>query len=148
MKRADRLEPVQKIVDDTERRMAEHYAAAERLLNANEQKLQELTSYRNDYTEGFARRAGGGMGARDLVDYQAFMVRLNEAIKQQSQVVNNAKRDCELQRTRWREAAQRAKALGHVIERWQHEELRAADKRDQRETDERAQRRRPAPHEH
>lgn len=148
MKRADRLEPVQKIVDDTERRLAEHFAAAERLLNASEHKLQELTGYRDDYTTGFARRAGGGMGARELVDYQAFMVRLNDAIKQQSQMVQRARGDCELQRKRWQEAAQRAKALGHVIETWQHEELRAADRRDQRDTDERAQRRRVMPHEH
>ncbi|MGE0115371.1 MAG: flagellar export protein FliJ [Steroidobacteraceae bacterium] len=148
MKRADRLEPVQKIVDDTERRLAEHYAAAERLLQVSEQKLQELNSYRDDYTQGFARRAGDGMGARDLVDYQAFMVRLNEAINQQSQVVQHARNECEVQRKRWQEAAQRAKALGHVIESWQQEELRASNRRDQRETDERAQRRRAASHEH
>lgn len=148
MKRADRLEPVQKIVEDTERRLAEHYAAAKRLLQTSEQKLQELHSYRDDYTRGFARRAGGGMGARELVDYQAFMLRLNEAIKQQSQVVQSARGECEAQRRRWQAAAQRAKALGHVIENWQQEELRAANRREQRETDERAQRRRAAPHEH
>ena len=148
MKRVDRLEPVQKVVDDTERRLAEHYASAERLLNSSEQKLQELSMYRDDYTQGFARRASGGMGARDLVDYQAFMSRLNEAIKQQSQVVSVARDECAVQRKRWQEAAQRAKALGHVIERWQQEAARAADRRDQREADERGQRPRKASHEH
>lgn len=148
MKRVDRLEPVLKVVDDTERRLAEHYASAERLLNASEQKLQELSMYRDDYTQGFARRASGGMGARDLVDYQAFMSRLNEAIKQQSQLVSVARNECAIQRKRWQEAAQRAKALGHVIERWQQEEVRASDRREQRDADERGQRKRAAPHEH
>jgi flagellar protein FliJ len=148
MKRADRLEPVQKIMDDTERRLAEHYAAAERLLKSSEKKLQELSGYRDDYTAGFARRAGGGMGARELVDYQAFMARLGEAIKHQSTVAQRARADCDVQRKRWQEAAQRAKALGHVMETWQREELRAADRRDQRESDERGQRRRVAPHGH
>ena len=148
MKRVDRLEPVQKIVDDTERRLAEHYASAERLLSSSEQKLQDLTGYRDDYTQGFARRAGGGMGARDLVDYQAFMSRLNEAIKQQLMVVQRARNESEMQRKRWQEAAQRAKALGHVIERWQQEEVRATDRREQRDADERGQRRRTTPHEH
>lgn len=147
MKRADRLEPVQKIVDDTERRLAEHYAAAERLLGSCEQKLQELHAYRDDYTQGFARRAGGGMGARDLVDYQAFMTRLNEAIKQQAQVVQRARHESEQQRQRWQAAAQRAKALGHVIERWHQEERHQSDRREQNESDERAQRRRVS-HEH
>jgi flagellar FliJ protein len=148
MKRADRLEPVQKIVDDNERRLAEHYAAAERLLHSSEQKLHELSGYRDDYTKGFAQRAGGGMGARDLVDYQAFMSRLNEAIKQQLQEVQRTRSECEAQRMRWQEAAQRAKALGNVITRWQQEEVHAADRRDQRDSDERGQRRRAAPHEH
>jgi flagellar protein FliJ len=141
MKRADRLQPVQKVVDDTERHLAEHHAAAERLLHSTEQKLQELHAYRDDYTRGFARRAGSGMGARELVDYQAFMSRLNDAIKQQAQVVQRARSEREVQRKRWQEAAQRAKTLGHVIERWQHEDRRLADRREQNETDERAQRR-------
>lgn len=140
MKRADRLEPVQKIIDETERRLAEHFAAAERLVTACEQKLNELCGYRDDYTQGFAQRAGAGMGARELLDYQAFMMRLNEAIKQQAQVVERAKSDRDVQRKRWQEAAQRAKALDHVIENWNLEERRSIDKREQRESDERAQR--------
>lgn len=148
MKRAARLEPVHKVVEDAERRLAGEVAVAERLLTGCERKLNELTVYRDDYTQGFARRAGGGMGARELVDYQAFMTRLNSAIEQQSLVVQRARADREVQQKRWQEAAQRVKALGHVIERWQQEALRAADKREQRETDERAQRRRLAPHAH
>lgn len=148
MKRAARLEPVQKVVEDTERRLAAQVAVTERLLTGCEHKLNELTVYRDDYTQGFARRAGGGMGARELVDYQAFMTRLNSAIEQQSLVVQRARADRETQQKRWQEAAQQAKALGHVIERWQQEALRVADKREQRETDERAQRRRLAPHSH
>lgn len=146
MKRADRLEPVKQIMSDTERKLAEHLAAAEKLLGHCEHKLQELTSYRDDYTQGFARRAGGGMGARELVDYQAFMSKLNQAIDHQQQVAQRARQDRDMHQRRWQEAAQRAKALGNVIERWQGEAQRAADKREQRETDERAQRRRVPAH--
>jgi len=140
MRRADRLEPVQKIVDDTERRLAEHFAAAERLVTACEQKLNELSGYRDDYTKGFANRARGGMGARELMDYQAFMSRLNDAIKQQAQVVERARADRDLQRKHWQEAAKRAKALNVVVDNWTKEEQRAQAKKEQREMDERAQR--------
>jgi len=147
MKRADRLEPVQKIIDETERRLAEHFAAAERLVTACEQKLNELSGYRDDYTQGFAQRAGAGMGARELLDYQAFLVRLNEAITQQAQIVARAQLDRDAQRKRWQEAAQRSKALGHVIENWALEERRSVDKREQRDSDERGQRTRSGAHE-
>jgi flagellar FliJ protein len=146
MKRADRLVPVQKVVDETERRLAEHFASAERLLTESERKLHELTAYRDDYTQGFARRASGGIGARDLMDYQAFMSRLNEAISQQLKVVQQVRSDAEAQRQHWQEAAQRAKALSTVIDSWQQEEKREHARREQRDTDERAQRRRVAPH--
>ncbi len=147
MKRSDRLEPVQKIVDDTERRLAEHFAASERLLNGCEQKLNELTGYRDDYTKGFAHRAGQGMGARELMDYQAFMSRLTEAITQQTEVVDRARVDRDAQRKRWQEAAQRSKVLTHVIENWEQQEQREVAHREQVESDERAQRPRMHLHE-
>lgn len=140
MRRADRLEPVQKIIDDTERRLAEHFAAAERLVTACEQKLNELCGYRDDYTKGFARRASSGMGAREMLDYQAFMTRLNEAVKQQAQVVERAKADRDEQRKQWQDAAKRSKALNLVVENWTQEEHRALAKKEQRDSDERAQR--------
>ncbi|MES1196099.1 MAG: flagellar export protein FliJ [Steroidobacter sp.] len=147
MRRSDRLEPVQKVVDDTERRLAEHLAASERLLNGCEQKLNELTGYRDDYTKGFAHRAGQGMGARELMDYQAFMSRLNEAIAQQGEVVERARADRDAQHKRWQEAAQRSKVLTNVIENWEQQELRELARREQIESDERAQRPRMRVHE-
>ncbi len=147
MRRSDRLEPVQKVVDDTERRLAEHLAASERLLNGCEQKLNELIGYRDDYTKGFAIRAGQGMGARELADYQAFMSKLNEAIAQQSDIVDRARIDRDAQRKLWQEAAQRSKALTHVIDNWDQQEQRELSRREQVESDQRAQRPRMQVHE-
>lgn len=148
MKRAARLEPVQRVVDETERKFAEHLAAGERQVAACQKKLDELESYRRDYSQGFATRAGGGMGARELHDYQAFMTRLQEAIRQQAAIVDKAVQDRDLQLKRWQEAAQRSKAIGHVIENWHSEERRSTERREQRESDERGQRRRSISHEH
>jgi flagellar FliJ protein len=103
--------------------------------------LQELERYRGDYESQFKQRAGRGMGATDLRDYQAFLARLSDAIRQQQAVVKRAQSERDAERQRWQEAAKRAKALGHVVEQWQTEERRASDRREQRESDERAQRR-------
>ena len=140
MKRSDRLEPVQKVVDDTERRLAEHFAASERLVAACESKLAELQTYLADYVSGFATRGGRGMGVAALRDYQAFIARLREAIKQQADIVERARSDRDVQCGRWQEAAKRARALGHVIDQWQVEERKVADRKEQRDSDERAQR--------
>jgi flagellar protein FliJ len=139
--RAKRMKPVQNLYDDTERRLAVGLATLERKVADAEAKLQELERYRSDYDKQFAQRAGGGIGVTALRDYQAFLARLSEAIRQQQAVVKRAQSERDAERQRWQEAAKRAKALGHVVEQWQTEERRASDRREQRESDERAQRR-------
>jgi flagellar FliJ protein len=136
-----RMQPVQHLYDDTERRIALSLATVERKVAEAEAKLQELERYRSDYDKQFAQRAGVGIGVTALRDYQAFLARLSEAIKQQQAVVKRAQSERDAERQRWQEAAKRAKALGHVVDQWQTEERRASDRREQRESDERAQRR-------
>jgi flagellar FliJ protein len=131
---------VQNLYDDTERRLAVGLATIERKVTDAETKLQELERYRGDYEKQFKQRAGRGIGATDLRDYQAFLARLSDAIRQQHAVVRRAQSERDAERLRWQEAAKRAKALGHVVEQWQSEERRASDRREQRESDERAQR--------
>ena len=134
------MKPVQNLYDDTERRLAVGLATIERKVTDAETKLQELERYRGDYENQFKQRAGSGIGATDLRDYQAFLARLSDAIRQQQAVVRRAQSERDAERLRWQEAAKRAKALGHVVEQWQSEERRASDRCEQRESDERAQR--------
>lgn len=141
MTRATRLQPVQHLMDDAERRLASRLADLERRLTDSELKLAELQRYRCEYEQQFSRRAGQGIGATGLRDYQAFLARLAEAIRQQQAVVARALAERDTQRVRWLGAATRAKAVGHVVEQWRTEERRIADRREQRESDERAQRR-------
>lgn len=138
MKRAERLEMVQNVVDDQERRRAETLAASQRRVAESETKLAELEAYQESYVRGFAVRAGSGMDAAMARDYQAFLARLEEALRQQQQVVIRARaqRDGEMQI--WQGAAQRAQAVGHMVKRFQSEEARALDRQEQKESDERS----------
>ena len=135
------MKPVQNLYEDTERRLAVALATVEKKVTDAETKLQELERYRGDYENQFKQRAGRGIGATDLRDYQAFLARLSDAIRQQQAVVKRAQTERDAERQRWQEAAKRAKALDHVVEQWQTEERRASDRHEQRESDERAQRR-------
>jgi flagellar protein FliJ len=140
MKRAQRLQMVQNVVDDQERKRAEALALSEKRVRESESKLQELENYHLSYVRGFALRAQRGIDAAMARDYQAFLARLEEAISQQTQIVvrTRAQRDGELQT--WQGAAQRAEVVGHMVKRFQSEEERAADRREQSESDERSQR--------
>jgi flagellar FliJ protein len=138
MKRAQRLEMVQNVVDDQERRKAEALATSERQVTESEAKLTELQSYLDSYVRGFAIRAESGIDGAMARDYQAFLARLEEALRQQTQIVTRtrAQRDGEMQT--WQGAAQRAEAVGQMVKRFQTEEVRAVDRREQSESDERS----------
>jgi flagellar FliJ protein len=140
MQRVDRLEMVKKVVDDLERRKAEALAGCERRVNESETKLTELETYRAGYVRDFTVRVQAGMSGASARDYQAFLSRLDEALRQQTHAVigTRAQRDSELQN--WRDAAQRADAIGHTVKRWQSEERHRLERREQHESDERSQR--------
>src|SRR5882672_2273691 len=140
MKRSERMQTVERVVSDVERKRAEALAARERHVTECENKLSELESYQKSYADQFQTRAGAGIGAAGLRDFQTFMVRLGDAVKQQVQLVVKAKADRDAERTVWQSAAQRAEAVGGLVQRWQKDEQRQSDQQEQRESDERAQR--------
>ena len=141
MKRAERLRMVERAIDDIERRRAETLAASERHLSACTAKLAELEAYHGAYTRQFNERAEAGMGGAGLRDYQAFLARLADAVRQQSTIVTRARSERDAERMSWQNAAQRAEAVGRLVSRWKNEEQRLGNLSEQRESDERAQRR-------
>ena len=134
------MQTVEKVVSDVERKRAESLAASERRVSESETKLAELESYQKSYADQFHTRAGAGIGAAGLRDFQTFMSRLADAVKQQTQLVLKAKAERDAELKTWQNAAQRAEAVGGLVKRWQTEERRQDDRREQAESDERSQR--------
>ncbi len=141
MKRSERLDVVQQAAARTERERAERVGAAERHLVEMQQKLAALEKYRSEYENGFATRAGAGADVIGMRDFQTFLARLGEAMAQQRDLVAQAQKALDAERSHWREAAQRAHVVETLAERWQSEETRAANRRDQIESDELSQQR-------
>jgi len=135
MKRSDRLDMVQQMAARTERESAEKVGAAERHLVEMQQKLTALEKYRTEYEAGFQSRAGAGLDVVGMRDFQTFLARLGEALTQQRELVTLAQRALDAERSQWREAAQRQHVVETLAERWQGEETRAANRRDQNESD-------------
>jgi flagellar FliJ protein len=141
MKRSGRLDVVQQVAARTERERAERVAAAERHLLEMQDKLAALERYRSEYEAGFAARAGAGLDVIGMRDFQTFLAKLGEALTQQRELVALARGALDAERSHWREAAQRTHVVETLAERWQGEESRAADRRDQQESDELSQQR-------
>ena len=136
MKRSERLDIVQQAAARTEKERAERVALAEKHLAEMQQKLAALEKYRSEYEAGFATKAGAGLGAVGVRDFQTFLARLGEALSQQRELVASARRALDAERDNWREAAQRTHVVETLVGKWQGEETRAANRRDQNMSDE------------
>ena len=136
MTRSERLDVVQQVTARNEREHAERVAAAQRHVREMEDKHAALEKYRGEYEAGFATRAGGGVDVIGMRDFQTFLARLGEALVQQRELVALARKALDAERSNWREAAQRQHVVETLAERWQGEETRAANRRDQNESDE------------
>jgi flagellar FliJ protein len=139
MKKTERIGMVRRVVDDLERRKAETLATCEKTVAAAQAKLDELEAYRAAYVRDFTRRAGSGMSGAGLREYQVFLNRLDEALRQQAQILTQARLQRGAELESWRSAARRAAAVGNLATHWQAQERQAADKVEQKESDERSQ---------
>ncbi len=140
MKRSDRMAPVQQVLSDAEQAGARELGSAQQRLVDAEAKLGELKKYHADYQRSFQARAQQGHTVTALRDFQAFLARLEEALRQQDKAVAMAREQVSKQRRSWQGAARQVKAVESVVDRWQQAESLVVERREQKETDERAQR--------
>jgi flagellar protein FliJ len=140
MSRVDRLDVVQQMADRAERERAERLAESERNAIEAEQKLVALERYRDEYETQLATRGAAGVEVSGVREFQAFLARLGEALLAQRQVLSAARATRDQMLNSWRQAAQRAQVVQTLADRWLDEARRDEDRRNQRESDELAQR--------
>ena len=141
MKRSKRLEPVGEMAEGEERECAAVVTALQVRLEDAQRRGAELKRYLVEYQSLFQQRAAAGMQVSGLRDYQTFLARLNEAVRQQDSVVAQIESECARARVQWLDAAARKSAVSKVIENARTEDKKIEDRLSQKENDEHAQRR-------
>jgi flagellar protein FliJ len=140
MSPTQRLQLVQRVTDEKERQHAQKLAQSRTRVTQCETKLKELQGFQAGYKRDFEQRAAAGIRGTGIREFQAFLAKLAEAIRQQEELLEKARGDSESERTHWQGAAQRSQIMDKVVERHAASESKARDRRDQRESDDRGQR--------
>jgi|SRR5579862_9044562 len=140
MKRANRLEIVRKVISDKEQASAVRLARLQKALLEAEQRGLELRRYLKEYQHSFEQRAKRGIGVSGVRDYQTFIARIGEAVRQQDGVIQQLHTETERAQAQWRHAAARKSGIGKVVAKAHHEARQLEDRQLQKEFDERAQR--------
>jgi flagellar FliJ protein len=131
-----RMESVRKIEENREQDAARAWGAAQRKVAEEEARLQELLRYQIEYQQGFQDRARTGISASQLQDYQAFICKLNTAIEQQGRLVRSCQTESQQKKQAWQARYTRKQAIGKVVARYQEQDRRLGESREQKESDE------------
>jgi flagellar FliJ protein len=137
------LSPLMALLGQAERERDDAVAQAQRAeaqLAAAQGQGEQLLAYRQDYEARFRDRFSRQGGIDTFQTYQGFMGRLSLAVDQQQGVVAQAARRADAARQVVREHELRVASVRKLIERRLTELRMAADRRDQKQTDEFASR--------
>lgn len=137
------LSPLLALLGQAERERDDAVAAARRVeaaLNAALGQADQLVAYRLDYEARYREKFSRQAAIDQFQTYQGFMGRLSLAVDQQQGVVAQAERRVEAARGVVREQELRVASVRKLIERRLAELRLAADRRDQKQTDEFASR--------
>jgi flagellar FliJ protein len=114
--------------------------AARENVDAQQQQADGLATYRTDYCKKWSSQFQQAAPMEILRSYTGFLARLDQAITQQLAVVAHAQRGVDSARQRLLEREIRVATVDRLIKRRMDVVARLADRRDQKNLDELAQR--------
>lgn len=138
-----RLALLRTLLEREQKRRDEQMAAVRNAVanaEAQQQQADGLTGYRSEYCRKWSAQFQQAASIEILRSYQGFLSRLDQAIVQQQSVLEHAHRMVEAQRQRLVEREIRVKTVQRLIERREAMLAKVADRRDQKNLDELAQR--------
>jgi flagellar FliJ protein len=139
MKRSKRFEPIRDIVSTSATDLSRAMGEAGHRVADLERQLEQLKTYRDEYVKN-SIQDDGTMDAVKLQNYRSFLGRLGDAIRQQLTLLDRARAEFENRRLEWSAKRIEAESLGRAIDRFRSEELRDAERREQRDGDDAAMR--------
>lgn len=142
MTRSDRLKPIQQVAQVRERDAARAFGESQRRLQDEEQRLAELAAYRAEYLQRFRTLQQQGITVAQLLEYQAFLGKLDAALRHQEEVVQLRRGDADRRMAAWTDRRTHTQAMDRAVENLAEAERAAGERSDQKALDERNQRRR------
>ena len=138
MENSKRFKPIVDLAHDSERQAARALGAALQKLNESKEQLDQLNSYREEYTQRLQQAGVHGMSGQQLNEYHGFMAKIDAAITSQKSTIEKMQVILEDKKKFWSSKRGRSKALDSVLVSYLKKEQVKIDKRDQREQDDRA----------
>jgi flagellar FliJ protein len=137
------LQPLLTLLEQSERERDQAWADAQRAMQAQQAaqaQAEQLLTYRREYEQRWSAQFKTEARIELLHCYRGFMERLTQAVDQQGHIAAQAGKQADQARAKLAEHEMRVASVRKLIERRTHELRLAADRRDQKQTDEFASR--------
>ncbi|GAA6153285.1 flagellar export protein FliJ [Pseudoteredinibacter isoporae] len=132
--RSKRLELVRNLNQQDLDNISEQLAKQRETLQGEQEKLQQLQGYRDDYMDSV--RNLKHTNVQQMQSQRSFIQRMHMACEQQQAMVAKVNEHCEAIMHVWQQQSQKLKKLEELIERYQREEQAFADQQEQKLIDE------------
>jgi flagellar protein FliJ len=109
--------------------------AATQKRDKEDQKLTMLQGYLQEYVDRLKYGSEHGISVSNLVNFQGFIAKLEEAIDQQKRTLFMSERALDTAKDQWREANRKMKSFEVLLERRRKAAELAQTRREQREMD-------------
>lgn len=141
MKRSERLGTILDLSESREKDAAQKLGQLAQKLETARRNLENLQGFRDSYTAKFRDSGDQGLGMRRLLEFRAFLSKINSAVLEQEKLVAHAERALAKGRADWEAARRQTMGLKTVVDKARTEEGKLEERRRQAEEDERASRR-------
>lgn len=125
-KRSKRLKPVAIHAKNVEQDAARTFAEAQQRVSDSESQLVQLESFRDEYLGQHKAASQQAVSMTQLLDYQAFIAKLNQGIGQANNTINICRQQRDILKQQWLQRRVRRQALESVVEKYQHAESKQA----------------------
>jgi len=139
-KKSIRFNSVVKYTESKEDQAAKKLAESQHNLQDQQQRLQSLQQFHDEYAQRFNLLGQQGMQAGQVRDYHAFVGKLKGAVEQQQRMVKIAQGNVEEKKFAWIKTRTETQKANIILARYVSHEQRLEDKIEQKDGDEHAQR--------
>ncbi len=134
------MQVLHRAMDLRQQAAARRLEGGRRELSLLQARLDELTTYREEYLKDYRQSMRTGFQAVAMQDYRHFLGRLDQAVNQQRALVEAAAARARQLTEGWRQEKVQTQVMGKVVDRCRVEEEQGRERREQRECDDRATR--------
>ena len=136
MKRSRRLQPVLKIAKLKVMQGAKAMAYMSHKLKQENERLEQLQQYQQEYWQGMVDAGRKGITAQNLKLYSTFTQNVDTAIGHQKNQIVHVENQLQQVRQYWQTLDAKHKGLGKMVDKIKLEELKVEQRFEQREMDE------------